>query len=101
MKYNIKVALLGVTCAKRRCAFTGGNTLYVYNYSGEIVKEVSLKQICDDGVNVSYISLLEIDDSKVFLLFDATVLVPNAASTKLVYCMYSADVETVKVTKAV
>lgn len=81
-------------------ALTGGDTLYVYNYSGELVKKISLKQIYDDSVNVSDIFLLWIDDSKVFLLSDATVLVPNATSTKLVYCMYSADIETGKVTKA-
>lgn len=81
-------------------ALTGGDTLYVYNYNGELVKEISLQQIYDDSKSVSDCTLLWIDDGKVFILADATIQIENATHTTLVYVMYSADIETGKVTKA-
>ena len=83
-------------------AVKGGDTLYVYNYNGELVKEISLKQIYDDSVNVSDVYLLWIDDSQVFMLADATVnpTDPSITHTTLVYRMYKANIESGKVTKA-
>ena len=83
-------------------AVNGGDTLYVYDYSGELVKEISLKQIYDDSVNVSDMYLLWIDDSQVFMLADATVnpTDPSITHTTLVYRMYKADIESGTVTKA-
>lgn len=83
-------------------AVKGGDALYVYNYNGELIKELSLKQIYDDSVNVSDVYLLWIDDSQVFMLADATVnpTDPSITHTTLVYRMYKADIESGTVTKA-
>ena len=83
-------------------AVKGGDKLYVYDYSGELVKEISLKQIYDDSVNVSDVYLLWIDDNQVFMLADATVnpTDPSITHTTLVYRMYKADIESGTVTKA-
>ena len=83
-------------------AVKGGDTLYVYNYSGELVKEISLKQIYDDSVNVSDNYLLWIDDDDVFILANATINPddPSITHTTLVYRMYKANIKSGKVTKA-
>ncbi len=81
-------------------ALTGGDTLYLYNYSGELVKKISLEKIYADSVNVEDCSLLWIDDGQVYILADATVQIANATHTTLVYRMYSADIETGEVTKS-
>lgn len=83
-------------------AVKGGDTLYVYNYNGELIKEISLKQIYDDSANVSDVYLLWIDESEIFLLANATVnpTDPSITHTTLVYRMYKADIENGTVTKA-
>lgn len=81
-------------------ALTGGDTLYIYNYSGELIKKISLEKIYSDSVNVDDCSLLWIGDGQVYILADATVQVINSTHTALVYRMYSVDIETGEVTKA-
>lgn len=52
---------------------SGGDTLYIYNYSGELVKEISLKDIYKENDTVSDCDILFCDDGKIYIHADATV----------------------------
>jgi len=81
-------------------ALTGGDTLYVYNYSGELVKKISLSKVHEEYTDVSECQLLWIDAARCFFLANATVIVPNTTHTNLTYIMYSVDMKTGDVEKA-
>ena len=55
-------------------SLSGGENLYIYNYTGELVKEASLKDFYDDNENVTNCDLLWIGNGKVYLLIDATTV---------------------------
>lgn len=52
---------------------SGGDTLYIYNYSGELVKEISLKDIYKENDTVSDCDILFCDDGKIYIHANATV----------------------------
>lgn len=53
---------------------SGGDTLYIYDYTGELVNEVSLKNFYDDNENVTDCDLLWIDNGEVYVHVDATTV---------------------------
>lgn len=53
---------------------TGGDTLFIYNYAGKLVKEISLKDFYDDNENVTDCDLLWIGNGKVYIHVDATTV---------------------------
>lgn len=75
-------------------AYSGGDSLYIYNYSGKLEKEISLKDIYKENKAVADCSLLYIGNDKVYILADATDNSDyNATHTTLVYSIYEADIQ--------
>ena len=52
---------------------TGGDTLYVYDYNGKLVNEISLEQIYKDCDTVSACNILCVNGGKVYIHTDATI----------------------------
>ena len=77
-------------------ALTAGDTLYVYGYDGKLVKEISLDKIYKDCDTVSECSILWIEDGKVYVHADATIVgVTNGSistATTQIHYIYSADI---------
>lgn len=63
----------GVNLINGSSALSGGDTLYIYDYKGKLVQEISLDKIYDDYDKVSECSLLWIDEGKVYIHADATI----------------------------
>lgn len=55
-------------------SLSGGDTLFVYDYTGELVNEISLKNFYDDNENVTDCDLLWIANGKVYIHVDATTV---------------------------
>ena len=60
---------------------TGGDTLFIYDYTGKLVKEISLKDFYDDNENVTDCNLLWISNGKVYIHVDATTRGNTNANT--------------------
>ena len=84
---------------------TGGDTLFVYNYAGKLVKEISLKDFYDDNENVTDCDLLWIGNGKVYIHVDATTVggvnVSTGASTATVnrHSIITVDIESGAINK--
>lgn len=63
----------GFTSFTGESSVTGGDTLYVYDYNGKLVNEISLKQIYKDCDTVSACNILCVNDGKVYIHTDATI----------------------------
>lgn len=76
---------------------SGGDTLYTYDYTGKLLKEISLKQIYKEHDGVAQCELLFCDDGKVYIHADATVagMVGGSYNTSTVqeHYLYAADIE--------
>lgn len=62
-------------------AVDGGDTLYVYDYTGKLVNEVSLQKFYDENDKVSTCDLLWVGNGKVYILVDATTAATVNANT--------------------
>ena len=60
---------------------TGGDTLFVYDYTGKLVKEISLKDYYDSDENVAACDILWIGNDKVYIHVDATTQGNTNANT--------------------
>lgn len=80
-------------------ALTGGDTLYIYNYSGELVNEISLEKIYSDNKNVTECWTLWVENGQAFVLANATVQDANSNHTTLAYILYSVDIESGAITE--
>ena len=60
---------------------TGGDTLFVYDYTGKLVKEISLKDFYDSNENVAACDILWIGNDKVYIHVDATTQGNTNANT--------------------
>ena len=78
---------------------TGGDTLFIYDYTGKLVKEISLKNIYDDNENVTDCNLLWIGSGIVYIHVDATTVggvnANTGASTATInrHSIITADIE--------
>lgn len=63
----------GFTSFTGESSVTGGDTLYVYDYNGKLVNEISLEQIYKDCDTVSACNILCVNDGKVYIHTDATI----------------------------
>lgn len=78
---------------------TGGDTLLIYDYTGELVKEISLKDFYDDNENVTDCNLLWIGNGKVYIHVDATTVGGVNANTGAItatvnrHSIYSVEIE--------
>lgn len=81
-------------------AVSGGDALYIYNYSGETVKEISLKNIYKEHDTISACNLLFCDDGKVYIHADATVSGVYSgnysSSTVQEHYLYAVDIDSGK-----
>ena len=59
----------------------GGDTLYIYDYNGTLVNEVSLQKFYDENDKVSTCDLLWVGNGKVYILVDATTVGTINANT--------------------
>lgn len=59
----------------------GGDTLYIYDYTGTLVNEVSLQKFYDENDKVSTCDLLWVGNGKVYILVDATTVGTINANT--------------------
>ena len=80
-------------------ALTGGDTLYIYNYSGELVNEISLEKIYSDNKNITECWTLWVENGQAFVLANATVQDANSNHTTLAYILYSVDIESGAITE--
>lgn len=62
----------GFTSFTNDSSMTGGDSLYVYDYAGKLINEVSLAPIYSDHKTVSECDLLFCDNGKVYIHADAT-----------------------------
>ena len=63
----------GFTSFTGESSVTGGDTLYVYDYNGKLINEISLKQMYKDCDTVSACNILCVNDGKVYIHTDATI----------------------------
>lgn len=91
-KYSGAIDLLGGSSA-----ITGGDTLYVYDYSGNLKKEVSLAQIYKDCDTVSECNILFVSNGKVYIHANATItgIYSSTQNTSTIqeHYLYAVDIE--------
>lgn len=63
----------GVNLIDGSSDLSGGDRLYIYDYDGKLVKEITLDKIYDDNDNVSECTLLWINEGKIYIHADATI----------------------------
>lgn len=66
-------SVAGVNLLDSGSALSGGDALYVYDYEGRLIREVSLDQIYEDCDKVSACSILWIEGEKIYVHADATI----------------------------
>lgn len=81
----------GVDAMNNGSALSGGDTLYIYNYNGELVKEISLQKIYDDDANIFECGIDWIADGEIYILANATVAEVNTGAIPQYY-LYAVDI---------
>ncbi len=82
----------GVSLTSGGSALSGGDTLYIYGYEGNLEKELSLKKIYDDNANVTDCHILWSENGKVYIHADATVVGVNGGKTTQIHDIYYVDI---------
>ena len=76
---------------------TGGDTLFIYDYNGTLVNEISLDQAYKDCDTVSECNILCVNNGKVYIHADATIsgIYSGSYSTSTIqeHYLYAADIK--------